>query len=82
MQKFLGQGLNLCYSSDLSHSSDNAGSITHCTTRELLIFLLIKNKLGSSHCGSAETNLISICEDASFIPGAAQWVGMHCCCEL
>ena len=28
MQKFLGQGLNLCQSSDLSHSSDNTGSLT------------------------------------------------------
>ena len=28
MQKFLGQGLNLCHSSDPSHSSDNAISLT------------------------------------------------------
>ena len=27
---FLGQGLNLCHSSNLSHSSDNAGSLTCC----------------------------------------------------
>ena len=27
MQKFLGQGLNLCHSSNPSHSSDNAGSL-------------------------------------------------------
>ena len=30
MWNFLGQGLNLC------HSSDSTGSLTHCTTRELL----------------------------------------------
>ena len=35
MQKFPGQGSNLCYSSDPSHSSDNARSLTHYTTREL-----------------------------------------------
>ena len=29
MQKFLGQGSNPCHSSDLSHRSDNAGSLTH-----------------------------------------------------
>ena len=28
MQKFPGQGLNLCHSSDLNHSSDNAKSLT------------------------------------------------------
>ena len=29
---------------------------------------------GSSHCGSVETNLTGIHEDAGFIPGLAQWV--------
>ena len=34
MWKFLGQGLNLRHSSDLSHCSDNWGSLTCCATRE------------------------------------------------
>ena len=38
---FLGQGLNLCYSSDLSHYSDNTGSLTRCATRELLLYLCL-----------------------------------------
>ena len=33
--KFLGQGSNLCHSSNLSHCSDNARSLTFCTTKEL-----------------------------------------------
>ena len=36
MWKFLGQGPNLCHSSDISRCSDNTRSLTHCTTRELL----------------------------------------------
>ena len=35
MWKFPGQGLNL------SHNSDNAGSLTHCTVREFWIILLL-----------------------------------------
>ena len=35
MWKFLGQGLNLCHSRDLSYYSDNARSLTYCTTKEL-----------------------------------------------
>ena len=30
--------------------------------------------LGSSHCGSMETNLTSVHEDAGTIPGPTQWV--------
>ena len=34
IQKFLGQGSNPGHSSNLSHSSDNTGSLTQCATRE------------------------------------------------
>lgn len=36
LHKFLGQGLNLYPSSDLSYSCDNASFSTHGATRELL----------------------------------------------
>ena len=36
MWKFQDQGSNSCHSSSQSHSSDNAGSLTHWATRELL----------------------------------------------
>ena len=36
MQEFLSQGSNLHHSSDLSHSNDNAGSLTCWATRNLL----------------------------------------------
>ena len=35
IRKFLGQESNPCHSNDLSHSSDNASFLTHCTIREL-----------------------------------------------
>ena len=36
MWKFLGEGSSPCHSSNLSHSSDNVGSLTYCATWELL----------------------------------------------
>ena len=43
MGGFLGQGSNLCHSSDRSSCSDAAGSFIHCTIRELqrLCYFLI-----------------------------------------
>ena len=35
MRKFPGQGVNLSHGSNLSHCSDNTGSLTHQATREL-----------------------------------------------
>ena len=35
---------------------------------------LMFNNLGNFHCGAAETNPTSICEDEGSIPGLAQWV--------
>ena len=34
----------------------------------------IKEEVGSSHCGTAETNPTTNHEVAGFIPGLAQWV--------
>ena len=38
MWKFLGHRLNPCHSSNPSHCSNNARSLTHCATRELLMY--------------------------------------------
>ena len=46
-----------------------------CTIGTPRIINFLKNKqTRSSHCGSVETNLTSICEDAGSIPGLVQWV--------
>lgn len=37
MQKFLGWGSNL------SHSSDNAGTLTHCATRNSIMGVFLKS---------------------------------------
>ena len=37
---------------------------------------------GSSHHGTAETNLTSVHEDSSSIPGLAQWLRIRRCLEL
>ena len=42
MWRFPGQGSNLSYSSNLSHNSDNARSLTHWATTELLILVALK----------------------------------------
>ena len=39
MRKFLGQGLNLCHSSNQSHSSGNTGSLAPWATNELVFWL-------------------------------------------
>ena len=41
MWKFLSQGSNMHHSSNLSHSDENAGALTHYATRELPTPLLI-----------------------------------------
>ena len=38
------------------------------------VHFTIKNKLGSSHCGSVVTNPTSIHENVGSIPGLTQWV--------
>ena len=45
-----------------------------CAEKYVQNLLKSMTLLGSSHCGSAETNLTSIHEDAGLIPGLAQWV--------
>ena len=52
----------------------NPGVIFSCDTLKPIVKGIRGNKFGSSHCGSAVTNLTSIHEDAGSNPGLAQWV--------
>ena len=44
--------------------------------------MIVKNIVRSSCCGSAETNLTSIHDEAGLIPGLAQGFGIPSCHEL
>ena len=65
MWKFPGQGSNLCHSSSLGCSSDHAGSLTHCTTRELLMVTFwnscFMSKLRISHTWSQSKQRTQSC---------------------
>ena len=49
-------------------------SIINCCRRNVFPSLHMPKPNWSSYCGEAETNLTSIHEDASLIPGLTQWV--------
>ena len=54
VQKFLGQGSNLCHISHPSHCSHNTRSLTHCVTREPTCphsDILIDLEFYSARCG-------------------------------
>ena len=60
----------------LSHSTSSGLSLSphsHQNNCHLLDFLKVALE-GSSHCDSAEMNLISIHEEAGWILGLTQWV--------
>ena len=50
--KFLAQGSNLCHSSNPSHCSDNARSLTSCPARELQIIVFLMSSLFFGLCFS------------------------------
>lgn len=58
MRKFLGQGSNL------SHNRDNAGSLTHWATRELLEHLLLlqvgRHSLSTYYVTSAALSILCV----------------------
>ena len=77
--KLPSQGINAHHSSNPSCCSDNAVSLIHCATRELLknIFKLkinLKNKKRSSRHGTGETNPTRNHEVVGSIPGLPRWV--------
>ena len=49
MCKFPGREMNPCHSNDPSHCSDNTGSLTCCTTRELLLLFFSEYLLNSGY---------------------------------
>ena len=62
-----------------SISRDFWGGAARPRTRAEMIILVLEYEmktylgLGSSHCGTVETNLTRICADVGSIPGLAQW---------
>ena len=61
MPKFLGQGLNLCHSSNRTLSSDSAGSLICWVTRQLLrdiLFFFIFRAAPTAYGGSQARNRI------------------------
>ena len=77
MWKFLGQALNVCHSSDPGHCCDNAGSFTHCATRELLLVPLLNLSAPQFSDGRTEKpssllygHLVVECGTASTYPEA------------
>ena len=70
--KFPGQGSNPCHCNDPSHCSDNAGSLTCCTTREFLLLSFLVNF-------SSSTNQVLTKVDASIDYRMVLW--SLCCCH-
>ena len=67
--KFLGQGSNLCHSSDLSRCSDNARSLTQYATRKLL------------KC-SGLLFLFSFLAALRYMEFPGQGLDPSCCCDI
>ena len=51
------------------------GDVTDCPCLTFLLAPSLKSSERSSHCGTMETNPISIHEDSGLIPDLDQWVG-------
>lgn len=77
MGKFPDQGSNLHHSSDLSHSSDNARFLTHCTTRGLPFFLL-----GLWQLTSKSTKRTQLCFQIVLVLEALWWALSTECRQL
>ena len=67
MWRFLGQGSNPSHGSDLSRCSDNAGSLAHHSTRELLglsfncCFSFFLFFIGFIYCGKTFYDAVPVC---------------------